>query len=175
MQVNSSVVIPRLETERLVLRAFSSDDLEGYAAMTSDSDTVRYIGNGQPLSKELAWQSLAYLLGHWQMTGFGAWAVEEKTTGELIGRVGLYEPYGWPGIELGWMIGRMYWRRGYGYEAVQAVLEWCRQQDDQEQLISFIHAKNLPSINLAAKLEARYVQKVEVGDQNTLMFAFDLK
>lgn len=175
MQVNSSVGIPVLETERLVLRAFSSDDLDSYFAMTSDPETVRYIGDGQSLSKELAWQSLAYLLGHWQMTGFGAWAIEDKATGELIGRVGLYQPCGWPGIELGWLIDRAHWRQGYAYEAIQAVLAWCRQQEDKAHLICFIHPKNLPSINLAAKLEARYVQKVEEGDQNALMFAFDLK
>jgi len=179
MQVNNSVttnvIVPVLETERLYLRAFTPGDLDTYHAMSSDPNVVRYLQQDIVLSRELAWQSLAYLLGHWQMTGFGSWAVEEKTSGQLIGRVGLYAPLGWPEIELGWMIARSHWQQGFAFEAAQAAMSWCERQADKQQLISLIHPKNIPSINLAAKLGARFIQEIKTEEFKTLQFAFDLQ
>jgi RimJ/RimL family protein N-acetyltransferase len=51
-----------------------------------------------------AWRSMAMLLGHWALRGYGMWAVELADSGEFIGRVGLHNPEGWPDIELGWML-----------------------------------------------------------------------
>lgn len=168
------VTVPILETERLWLRSFRPEDLDDYFVMASDPEVVRYIGPGEPLTQDLAWQSLAYLLGHWQMKGYGLWALEEKGTGRMIGRAGLYDPPGWPGIELGWMIARSHWRQGLAYEAVSCVLDWYRSQPDKQQLISLIHPDNTPSISLANKLGARFDHKIEIGDVQALQFAFDL-
>ena len=69
--------MPILPTDRLRLRGFAERDREAYAAM----------------------------LGHWLLRGFGLWAVEERATGALVGRVGLPESTGGPGFayEGGWV------------------------------------------------------------------------
>ena len=100
----------RLDTERLILRMFREDDFEAYyAKISSDGDVMRYLGDGQPLTRSIVWRQLAMIVGHWQLKGYGMWAVEERSTGELIGRIGLFNPEGWPGFELGWVLGRAYW------------------------------------------------------------------
>ena len=63
-----------LETGRLRLRQFCGGDLDAYARLTGDAETMRYIGQGEPLDREGAWRSLAYILGHWWIRGFGLWA-----------------------------------------------------------------------------------------------------
>jgi hypothetical protein len=40
---------------------------------------MRYIGNGQTLSRFEAWRNMAMMLGHWQLRGYGMWAVEERS------------------------------------------------------------------------------------------------
>lgn len=179
MQVNNSVttnvIVPILETERLCLRGFAAQDVDDYFAMVSDSEVVRYVGQGIPLNQEQSWQSLAFLIGHWQLTGFGLWAVEEKASGQVIGRVGLYQPPSWPGLELGWMLAQSHWQQGFAFEATQAVLTWCQEQPDKQKLISLIHPENKPSIKLARKLGARFANSLNVGGIDALEFAFDLQ
>ncbi len=92
-----------LHTERLVLRSFTQDDFEPFTHIVSDSEVVRYLDNGAPISREDCWRGMAVFIGHWHLRGYGWWAVEDRRTGELLGRLGLDSPEGWPGIEVGWL------------------------------------------------------------------------
>lgn len=101
------MTVPTIETERMVLRPFRDDDLDAYAAMSADPEVTRYLsGDGATMSREDAWRSMAMLAGHWTLRGYGTWAAELKATGELAGRVGLHNPEGWPGLEVGWAFAR---------------------------------------------------------------------
>ena len=91
----------RIETERLLLRPFSADDYENYAAMCADPEVMRGLGTGVPMDRTDAWRHLAFAMGHWQLRGFGWYAVERRTDGEFVGRVGFLQPEEWPGFELG--------------------------------------------------------------------------
>lgn len=95
-----------LNTDRLHLRMFRQDDFEIYAQMCADPDVMRYLGAGQTLSRQDAWRQMAMTIGHWQLRGYGLWAVEERASGELIGRIGVFYPEGWPDVEVGWMLRR---------------------------------------------------------------------
>ena len=101
-----------LETERLKLRQFVEADLDA-SRMCADPETMRYIGLGTTLSRADAWRSMAMFLGHWQLRGYGMWAVEEKGTGAFLGRIGLHYPEGWPAIEVGWLLDRRPGARGW--------------------------------------------------------------
>src|SRR5829696_4722730 len=98
------IEIPTLATERLILRPFRDEDLDTYAEICADPEVMRYLGDGTPLDRVGAWRQLAFIVGHWQLKGFGLWALEEKASGALIGRAGLLHPEGWPGFELGWTL-----------------------------------------------------------------------
>ena len=53
------------------------------------------------------------MVGHWSLRGYGLWAAEERSSGVLVGRIGFWNPEGWPGFELGWMLRRSFWGQGY--------------------------------------------------------------
>src|ERR1043165_774315 len=82
---------PILETARLILRGYRLDDFAAFAAMRADPEVMRFVGNGEPRSEEESWSSFTGMTGHWQLLGYGSWAVEEKASGELIGNVGFAE------------------------------------------------------------------------------------
>ena len=149
-----------IETQRLVLRQFSPDDLEAYARMLANPDVVRYIGQGKPVTKEVAWRSMATVLGHWQLRSYGLWAVELKSTKQLIGRIGLYNPEGWPGLEVGWMLDSQYWGKGYAFEGAKASITFARDVLHVATLISLIQANNHPSIRLATRLGAHRTSEI---------------
>ena len=96
--------IPVIETERLRLSALAERHFEQYSAMLADPTSTRFVGDGQPLDRMNAWRSMAMLIGHWALRGYGMWAVELKDSGEFIGRIGLMNPEGWPDLEVGWML-----------------------------------------------------------------------
>ena len=69
---------------------------------------------------------MAYLLGHWELRGYGQWALIERDSGRLVGRTGLLRPENWPGLEVGWLVGREHWGRGFAPEAGRASIDWAR-------------------------------------------------
>ena len=71
---------------------------------------------------------MAYFVGHWELRGFGQWALIEQDTGELVGRAGLLRPENWPGLEVGWLVGREHWGRGFAPEAGRASLDWAARR-----------------------------------------------
>jgi RimJ/RimL family protein N-acetyltransferase len=146
--------MPTLETERLVLRMFRDSDTDAYAEMMADPQVVRFLG-GKPLSRMEAWRSMAMIVGHWQLRGYGMWAVEERASGEMVGRVGCWRPEGWPGVEVGWTLRRAYWSRGFATEAARASLAYAFEKLNQTRVISLIAPENIASIRVAERLGER--------------------
>ena len=153
----------RLETERLILRPFAETDFDGYAAIHADPEVTRYLtATGAPMARWEAWRSFAMFVGHWHLRGYGVWAIESKATGRFIGRAGLHNPDGWPGIEVGWTIGREHWGNGYATEAGRAAMTWAFDVLGLEHIISVIHPENVRSIRVAERLGLSYERDTQV-------------
>ncbi|WP_395686296.1 GNAT family N-acetyltransferase [Caenimonas koreensis] len=143
----------RVETERLVLRQFTLADHEQYARICADPDVMRYVGMGTPNTPEVTWRVMAGMLGHWQMLGYGLYALTLKD-GTVIGHFGFIDVMGWPSFELAYVLGRDYWGQGYAREAGVAALKVAREDLKKSRIISLIRPPNAPSIKLAKSLGA---------------------
>ena len=148
------MMVPTVSTPRLRLRAFTLADLDAYAALCADEEVMRHIGTGGAVGRDVAWRHLALFLGEWALTGSGMWALERRSDGAFIGRVGFLNPEGWPGRELGWTLARAAWGQGYALEASRAARAFGRDQLGVTELISLIREGNLRSIALAERLGA---------------------
>jgi RimJ/RimL family protein N-acetyltransferase len=164
---------PTLETERLWLRAFREEDLDAYAAICADPEVMRYLGDGRALSRADAWRQMALIIGHWTLRGYGLWAVEERATGVLIGRLGFFNPEGWPGFELGWMLRRASWGRGYATEGAGRALAHAFTQMGRDHLISLIRPDNRASIRVAERLGERLERRTDLFGQEALVYGID--
>jgi len=144
---------PRLETERLILRQWETDDFEAYASMFADPEVIRFLSpDGKPLSRFESWRSFSAMIGHWQLRGFGMFAVIERASGDLVGRIGPWEPEGWPGFEIGWGLSSKHWGRGYATEAVKACISYAFGELGRKHLISIIDPDNIRSIRVAERV-----------------------
>jgi RimJ/RimL family protein N-acetyltransferase len=161
-----------LETERLTLRMWREDDFEDYAHICADADVMRYLG-GKPLTRHEAWRHMAFLIGHWHLLGYGHWAVEEKASGRVIGRLGFLNPEGWPGFEIGWTLGRESWGKGYASEAAQRALRYAFTEMNREHVISLIHPDNKASIKVAERLGETLEGRMELFDHEVLIYGID--
>ena len=159
-----------LKTERLVLRMLREEDFEQYAAMMADPEVTLYLSDGRPLSRAEAWRQMAFIVGHWQLRGYGHWAVEEAATGRLAGRAGFLNPEGWPGFEIGWTLAREFWGRGYATEAARRALSYAFTELGREHVISLIRPGNLPSIRVAERLGERLESSVEIFGGEALLY-----
>src|SRR5262245_19785177 len=146
--------LPPRHTARLVLRGFEEQDFNAYAAMMADLEVTRFLGAGHPLTRDEAWRQFNMFLDHWARRGFGVWAVEERATLAFIGRVGCFEPEGWPGFEVLYTLARPYWGRGFAREAAAAALNYAREVLGRDRVISLIRPANLASIRVATALGA---------------------
>ena len=148
-----SIFDVRLETERLVLRPTSSEDFEGWAAFMGDAQAAHHIGGQQP--RAVAWRGFLSMAGAWQIQGFAMFSVIEKESGRWIGRLGPWQPEGWPGPEIGWAIARDSWGKGYAVEGASVATDWAFDTLGWSNMIHSINPANLPSQRVAQKLGSR--------------------
>jgi RimJ/RimL family protein N-acetyltransferase len=159
-----------LETERLILRMFQEADFEQYAAICADRDVMRYLGEGKTLNRWEAWRQLAMIIGHWHLRGYGLWAVEERKSGRLLGRIGFFNPEGWPGFEIGWVLGKEYWGQGFASEGARRALAYAFEEMNQERVISLIHPENQASVKVAERLGEKLEGASELFGQKLLIY-----
>lgn len=149
--MSTTITIPHLETERLVMRAPRLEDFDAWGDFYG-SDRATFVGG--PMTRELAWRSLALELGHWAMRGFGRWALEEKSSGKTVGVVGLFHPDGFPEHELGWDLFEGATGKGYATEAGRAARAYAYDTLGWSTLISLIADGNTGSEGVARRLGA---------------------
>ncbi len=161
-----------LETERLLLREWREEsDLNLYAQMCADPLVMRYLSpEGKTLTRAETWRQMAFIIGHWQLRGYGHWAVEEKASGRLIGRIGFLNPEGWPGFEIGWTLARESWGKGYATEGARRALEYAFTEMGREHVISLIHPQNKNSIRVAERLGEKPEGETEVSGIGVLIY-----
>jgi RimJ/RimL family protein N-acetyltransferase len=149
---------------------FREEDLPEYARICADPEVMRYLGDGKPLARADAWRQIAMILGHWRLRGYGPWAVEERASGALVGRIGFFEPEGWPGFELGWVLGREHWGKGYATEGARRALDHAFTALNRDHVISLIRPDNEASIRVAERLGETLEGRTELFGQDALIY-----
>jgi RimJ/RimL family protein N-acetyltransferase len=146
---------PTLHTPRLILRAQRPSDTEPLMAAFADDDYSRFITLGRrALTRAEAWRPIATVPGMWAVSGYGQWMVEEKASGLAVGRLGPWQPEGWPDFEIGWSIFPPHWGKGYAAEGAAAAMIWAHDILGRDHAIHLIDPANVASERVAAKLGA---------------------
>lgn len=158
-----------LLTERLQLRGFRSEDFETHAEICADPEVMRFIRKG-PLTRVEAWWQMARYLGHWQLRDYGLWAVVERSTDRLIGHLGFLEPEGGNGFELGWVLARHAWGKGYALEGTRAAVRHAFTAMNRDHIVCLIQPENVRSIRVAERLGAQQEGETEASGTKLLVF-----
>ena len=184
-----------LETDRLILRHFEWTDLDALAAIMGDPQVMRYIGNGSPKTRaqteramrlwitdnERSWDEhtldrLPQLRRAIERDAhFSVWATTLKPSGRLIGRCGLlpWDLEGRKETEVGYLLARQHWGRGYATEAACAVRDYAFERLGFGRLISLVQPGNLASQRVAVKNGMRRERDVTIGTAAAMLFAIE--
>ncbi len=153
---------PVLYSERLCLRGLKERDFDTYRRFFSDGGASHFYGG--PLRPDLAWKRLALDIGHWQLRGFGPWAVDLRETGAMIGGCGLVWAGGWPRPELTWWLLAEARRQGFATEASLKVIDYALDVLSWPFVQTHLNDNNEGARRLALRLGGKIIARERFPD-----------
>ncbi|SLN52065.1 hypothetical protein AQS8620_02267 [Aquimixticola soesokkakensis] len=141
---------PVITTDRLILREPRASDVEPYVAYFT-SQRAQYTGG--PMTRASAWAYYGLEMAHWDLRGYGMWAVTQKADVDtMLGIVGCWYPEGWTERELGWILFPGAEGKGYALEAALAARSHAYSQFGWDGAVSYIQEGNARSVALARRM-----------------------
>ena len=141
-----------LETGRLLLREMTGGDFPALCRMLRDPEVMYAYEHA--FSEEEARDWLRRQRDRYTRDGIGLWAVVEKCSGEMVGQCGLtWQDCGYPApvLEVGYLLERAAWHRGYATEAARACRDYAFDRLGAGEVFSIIRDSNLPSQRVARR------------------------
>lgn len=151
--------IPRLETQRLLLRVPEPADFDACADFLLDRERAR--GFGAEENRAQAWRWFACNLGHWAWHGYGYFTMQLKETGTPCGMTGIWNPEGWPEPEIGWLVYADHEGKGLAHEGALRAREWAYLSVGLTTLTSNIVPGNTRSEALARRMGAWFEREYD--------------
>ena len=139
--------VPRLETDRLILREWRAEDLEPYASLNADPRVAEFLPHA--LTRAESDDQVDQFMRRWADDGVGLWALERREDGAFLGFTGLapprFEAAFAPAVEVGWRLASDAWGQGYATEAACAAVAFGFDERDLGEIVSFTVPANVRS------------------------------
>jgi ribosomal-protein-alanine N-acetyltransferase len=163
-----------IETERLVLRAATSADLEEWVnTIWSDPDVMRYMPRSTDSPEVRAKTTLAFFTRVREQRSVGTWAITDKSGGRFMGHSMLAhrEAFGEP--ELGYALGKAFWGNGYATETARAIVRYGFERAGVSRMFAVVFPENEPSWRILRTLGFAYERDVVHYDLPLAYWALD--
>lgn len=143
-----------IETKRLILRNWDSQDAENYFQLNRDARVTEFLLG--PISMDQVHSFIIDANKQWETLGYSLWAVELKETRVFIGFIGLrycdWESHFTPAAEVGWRLAYDYWGCGYATEGAIASLDYGFNMCGLSEIVSFTVPDNMRSRRVMQKI-----------------------
>lgn len=165
-------MLPTYETDRLVLRQRTLEDMADLMAMDSDPEVTRYISGLAADFHEPDTVRDRILKTH--EPGLGTWTIEYRTgAGAYAGAIALVPLDGGPEIEIGYRLPRPLWGKGIASEAVQCVLHHGFETVGLERIVAVTDMRNLASQRVLVKCGMRHAGWRDAYGDRLMLFAIE--
>lgn len=173
-----------LETDNCIARTFKEDDLHLLYSLHSDPEIMSFIGKGAR-SKEETMQHLLNIINHQNKYGYSSWLVHERKTGDFVGRIGLVhvgtiitiqqDTTTEKPVEIGYVVSRAHWGKGYATEVAYACLEWGFSNTDLQEIVAKTNVDNLASQRILQKIGMTFQNHVMIEGRQGMYFSIQKK
>lgn len=160
-----------LESERLIYRKLTIDDLSWLIEMRTPEPVARYLGGSKWQNPDSLEKRLRFYIDCYEKFGFGTCAMALRGTNEMIGTSGLQPLEDTGEIEVGYALSEKYWRRGYGYECAHAWLTYGFEKMGIERIVAVANPDNTGSWRIMEKCGMKYERTEDHYDQETVFYA----
>ena len=169
-----------LETKRLLLLPWRTQDAEAFRPIATDPQVMRYITGGKPWSGEQIEDFIERQIAGLERNGFCLWRLLRKQQpGRLIGFCGLQPWRDRPGleigyhgvIEIGWWLAPDYWRQGFATEAARTVLRFGLEQAGLERIIAVTHYENHASQAVVRRIGLAFERAITLESLEIRVFS----
>lgn len=164
-----------LETKRLRLRNWRIDDVDNLKRFLQDREVMyayEHAFSDGEVQNWLNWNITSY-----KENGYGLWAIELRSSREVIGECGLTNQMveGKSYLEIGYHLVKNHWHKGYGIEASKACKYYAFEKLNKEQVVSIVRDTNIPSMNLAIRngmvIKTRFIKHYHGMDMPHYLFS----
>ena len=162
-----------METERLLFRPYTDDDLDFLKALLTNPNVMRYIGNGQTRDEEGLQKFRERIYSMYSRNpDFGLKIIVEKASNKLIGHAGLVPQMidGKEEIEIGYWIAEEYWGRGFATEAARALKDLGKNQLKLAKMIALIQKGNIASQRVAEKNGMMIEKEIQLDGKDVFVY-----
>jgi ribosomal-protein-alanine N-acetyltransferase len=146
------MLLPEIETERLLLRMYRINELEKVYHLCTDANVTKFFPPHNEIKKEDVLTSLPRRIERWRTQGFGQLGVFDKTDGELIGYCGLQYLDNSEEIEIYYGFFKDFWGKGLATEAAKAMLRFGFEQTRLGKIVAVTHPENTASQKVLLRL-----------------------
>jgi len=154
----------RLETERLLLRWFTLDDVDVFYELGTNPQVIRYLGNQPLASLDVAREALAAApLKDYATYGYGRFACVWKQTGRVVGFCGPKFLPDTRDVDLGYRFLPNFWGMGLATESALAVIDYARRQLGVLRLVGWVHSDNVASARVLTKLGFSFERRTRMA------------
>ena len=160
-----------LETERLIIKRFTPEDLDGLIEMRCMPEVNKYVGGAKMQNPEAIAKRMQFYFDCYEKYGFAMCAMIWKETGEFFGWSGLQPLEDTGEIEVGYGMKPEFWRKGVGYECAKAWLEYGFEKANLERIVAVAQPENTGSWRIMEKLGMRYEKNEDHYGLNCKFYA----
>jgi RimJ/RimL family protein N-acetyltransferase len=165
--------IPSIETKQLLLRPLELSDAEALYKIYCDPEAILYWGTPDR-SLDESKQRIQRFNEDWS-NGFGDWALVDKVSKKFVGFCGLHYISGMPEVNLGYLVDRNHWGKGFGTEASKASLDFGFQNCKMDQIVATTAPKNIASLKVLEKCGLSFWKKIERNNRERVVYSITRK
>ena len=138
-------------TARLHCRRWRAEDADALLAVYGDAEAMRWVGDGQPITREACAQWFQVTADNYARRGYGMFTLVDRASGQVVGFAGLVHPGGQAEAEIKYALHRAHWGRGLASECVPALLQHGHRAHGLDQIIATVAPGNQASQRVLAK------------------------
>ncbi|RKE98976.1 GNAT family N-acetyltransferase [Ichthyenterobacterium magnum] len=155
-----------IETERLILREITNEDLDPMFELDSNPKVHEYLGKKPITTKAQAKTYINSIITQYKERGIGRFAVIEKSTGNFVGWSGLKFNTGDKETignkrdfyDIGYRLMPKYWGKGYASESAKVILDYGFKTLNLKTIVGAAETKNIASNKILEKIGLQFTE-----------------